>query len=114
MVEVSKATGQKNPSGRSAEPPLEVLPIYVWSPSAQNVKLPPTTLGGEGRDCFKTEGNEDSLLTISKLAAGVVSSILWYSDLKRADALSVEETLALSLQGADTICPDAFICSSYH
>ena len=34
MVEVSKAAGSKNPSGRSTEPPLEVLPISVWSPSA--------------------------------------------------------------------------------
>ena len=43
MAEVSKVTGSKNPSGRTAEPPLEVLPIYVWSLSAQNTKLPLTT-----------------------------------------------------------------------
>ena len=29
MVEVSKGAGLKNPSGRSTEPPLEVLPISV-------------------------------------------------------------------------------------
>ena len=44
---------------------------------------------------------------------GIVSSILWDSDLKRADAMSVEEALALSLQGVATVCPDAFICSFY-
>ena len=111
MAEVSKVAGPKNPSGRTAEPPLEVLPISVWSPSAQNAKLPPTTPEDEGRDCFGTEGYENSLLTNSELATGAVSSIPPDSDLKRADAKSVEEALALSLQGAATVCPDAFICS---
>ena len=111
IAKVSKVAGLKNPSGRTTEPPLEVLLIFVWSPSAQDAKLPPTTPEDEGRDCFGTEGDEDSLLTNSELAAGVVSSILRDSDLKRADAMSVEEALALSLQGAATICPNAFICS---
>ena len=62
-------------------------------------------------DCFGIERDEDSLLTNSELAAGAVLSILRDSDLKRADAMSVEEALALSLQGAATVCPDAFICS---
>ena len=97
MVEVSKTAGQKNPFGRSAEPPLEVLPISIRSPLAQNSKLPFTTPEDEGRDCFGTEGDEDSLLTSSDLAARVVSSIIRDSDLKRADAMSVEEALALSL-----------------
>ena len=114
MSEVSKVAGPKNPSGRSTEPPLEVLPISVWSPSAQNVKLSPTTLEDKGRDYFGTEGDENSLLTDSELSAGVVSSILRDSDLKRADALSIEEALALSLQGEATVCSDAFICSFHH
>ena len=79
---MSKAVGPKNPLGRSAKPPLEVLPIFVRSPSAQNAKLPPTAPEGKGRDCFETEGDEDSLLTNSKLAIGAVSSILRDSDLK--------------------------------
>ena len=103
--------GPKNPSGRTAEPLLEVLPIYVWSPLAQNSKLSRATSEDEGRDCFGTKGDEDSLLTNSKLAAGVVSSIPRDSNLKRADAKSVEEALALSLQGAATVCPNTFICS---
>ena len=103
--------GPKNPSGRTVEPPLEVLPISVWSPLAQNAKLPPMTPEVKGNDCFGTKGDEDSLLTNSELAAEVVSFILRDSNLKRADAMSVEEALALSLQGAATICPDALICS---
>ena len=34
MTEVSKVAGPKNPSGRTTEPPLEVMPIFVRSPSA--------------------------------------------------------------------------------
>ena len=109
MAEVSKVAGPKNPSGKTAEPPLEVLPISVWSPLAQNAKPPPSTPEDEGRDGFGTEGDEDSLLTNSELAAGAVSSILQDFDLKRADAMSVAEALALSLQGAATVCPDTFI-----
>ena len=80
-----------------AEPPLEALPISIWSPSAQNAKLPLTTPEDEGRDCFGTEGGEGLLLTNSELVAGAVSSILRDTVLKRADAMSVEEALALSL-----------------
>ena len=110
MVEVSKVAGPKNPSGTTAEPPLKVLPIYVWSPLAQNAKLPPTTPQVEGKDCFGTEGDEDSLLTNSELTVEAVSSIPRDFDLKRVDAMFVEEALALSLQGVATVCPDAFIC----
>ena len=56
MTEVSKVAGPKNPLGRTSEPLLEVLPIFVWSPSAQNAKLPPTTSEDEGRDCFRIGG----------------------------------------------------------
>ena len=103
--------GPKNPSGRTADPPLKVLPISVWSPSAQNAKLPPTTSEDEGRDCFEIKGDEDSQLTNSELVARAVSSIIWESNLKRVNAMSVEEALALSLQGVATVCPDSFICS---
>ena len=106
MAKVFKVADPKNPSGRTAEPPLEVLPISVRSPSVQNAKLPPTT----PENCLGTEGDEDSLLTNSELTVGAVSSILRDSELKRANALSVEEALALSLQGATTVCPDSSIC----
>ena len=45
----------------------------------------------------ETDGDGDSLLLNAKLGAGVVSSILEDSDLKRSSALPVEEALALSL-----------------
>ena len=111
MTEVSKAAGSKNPSARTAEPSLKVLPIFVRSPTAQNAKLPHTTPEDEGKGCYGTDGDENSLLTNSELAVGAVSSILRDSDLWRADAMSVEEALALLLQGAATVCPGAFICS---
>ena len=53
-----------------------------------------------GNDRFGAEGGgggEDSLFTNAELAARAVSSILRDSDLKKADALCVEEALALSL-----------------
>ena len=62
-----------------------------------------------GRGRFGAVGNEDSLLSHVELAASAVSSILCYSDLKRVDTLSVEEALALTLQGTASISPSAFI-----
>ena len=53
-------------------------------------------------------GGEDSLLTNAELAAGAVSSILRDSDLKKADALCVEEALTLLLQGVVSVCSHAF------
>ena len=47
----------------------------------------------------ETGGDGDSLLLNAELAAGAVSSILKYSDLKRSSVLPVDEALALSLQG---------------
>ena len=53
-------------------------------------------------------GGEDSLLTNVELAVGAVSSILQDSNLKKVEALCVEEALALSLQGTVSVCPSAF------
>ena len=53
-------------------------------------------------------GDEDSLFSHVELAVGAVSSILRDSDLKKVNALSVEEALALSLQGATFVRPSAF------
>ena len=61
---------------------------------------------GKGR--FGAVGDEDSLLSHVELVAGVVSSILCDSDLKKVDALSVEEALALMLQGTLFVRPSAF------
>ena len=62
-----------------------------------------------GRGSFRAVGDEDSLLSHMELAAGAVSSILLDSDLKKVDALSVEEALALTLQGTTFVCPIAFV-----
>ena len=113
MAEVSKAAGPKNSSGKSVELLLAVLPISIRSPLAQDFKRPPTMPEDKGRGCFRTEGEEDSLLANSELTVGAVSSILLDSDLRREDVMSVEEVLALSLQGAAIVSPDAFICLSY-
>ena len=75
------------------EPPLEVLPIYVWSPTSRVAAPSPAMLDEMRRDRFGAVGSEDSLLSHTKLAAGVVSSILRDSDLKKVDALSIEEAL---------------------
>ena len=97
MVEVSKVVGSKISSWKSAELPLAVLPISVRSRLAQDFKRPRTTSKDVGRGCFGIKGEEDSLLANSELIVGVVSSILRDSNLRRADAMSVKDVLALSL-----------------
>ena len=56
------------------------------------------------------DGDGDSLLFNTELAAGAVSSILRESDLKRSGALPVEEALALSLQGVASISSRVSLC----
>ena len=65
-----------------------------------------------GRKCFKVDGDGDSLLSNVELVAGAVSSILRDSDLKRSGALSVEETLALSLKGVASVSSCVLLCLS--
>ena len=64
-----------------------------------------------GDDRFEAKGGEDSLLTNAELSVGAVSSILRESDLRKVEALHVEEALALSLQGTIFVCrAPSFIC----
>ena len=93
----SSAAGVKGFSRKAVEPPLKVLPIFIWSPSAQNASPPSPKRGDVGDDRFKAEGGEDSLLTNAELAVGAVSSFLRHSNLKKVEALCVEEAEALSL-----------------
>ena len=93
----SSAAGAKGSLRSAAEPPLKVLPISIWSPSAQNAMPSPPIRGDVGNDRFGAEGGEDSLFTNAELAVGAVSSILRDSDLKKLDALCVKEALALLL-----------------
>ena len=100
----------KDSSRRAAKPPMEVMPISVWSPSAQSAGPPPSIPEDLGREHLGADGNEDSLLSNAELADGVISSILRDSDLKRSDALPVEEALALSIQGVTSVSSRVFIC----
>ena len=108
------ATVTKGPSRRVVESPLEVMPIYVWNPPTESTEFPSSMSEDMRRDRFGAVGDEDSLLSNVELAIGVISSILRDSDLKRMDALPIEEALILSLQGVISISPYAFICPSHH
>ena len=109
----SSAAGAEGSSRRATKPPLKVLPISIWSPSSQNSTPSPPMRGDVGNDRFGVEGVKDSLFTNAELTAGVVSFILWDSDLKKVDALRVEEALALSFQETVSICPSTFIYPSH-
>ena len=91
------AAKAKGSSGRAAEPPLEVMPVTVWSPPAQSAEPPSSRAEELRRKRPEANGDGDSLLFNAELEAGAVSSILRDLDLKRSGALPVEETLALSL-----------------
>ena len=110
----SFAVATKGPSGRAAESPLEVMPISVWNPQTESSEVPPSMSEDMRRERFGAYGDKDSLLSNAKLAAGAVSPILKDSDLKKIDALPVEEALTLSLQGVISISPSAFVCPSHH
>ena len=71
-----RAAVAKSPPRRTAEPLLDILPISVWSPSAQHAELPSKASKGEGRKHLEHERDEDSLLASAELAARAVSSIL--------------------------------------
>ena len=76
---------------------------------SQGAEPPPPMLDDVGRGRFGVVGDEDSLLSHVELVAGAVSSIILDSDLKKVDALSVEEALALLLQGTTFVLPSAFV-----
>ena len=84
---------------------MEVLPISVWSPTSRGTVPSPVMPDEVRRDRFGVVGSESSLLSHAKLAVGDVSSILRDSDLKKVDVLSVEEALALLLQGTASVRP---------
>ena len=72
----SSAAKAKDSSGRAIEPPLEVMPITVWSPPTQSAK-PPLSRAEELRGKHpEIDGDGDSFLFNAKLAASAVSSIL--------------------------------------
>ena len=86
------------------------MPIMVWSPPTQSAEPPPSRMEKLGRKRSEADGDRDSLLFNVELAAGVISSILRYFDLKRSGALLVEEALALSLQGVASVSSRVLLC----
>ena len=108
---LSSAVGVGDSSGGANEPPLEVRPISVWSPTSRGTAPPSTVSDKVTRNCDHSEAarDEDSLLSHAELAVGVVSSILRDSDLRRVGVLPVEEALALLLQGTAYVRPSAFV-----
>ena len=105
----ASAAKAKDSSGRAAKPPLEVMPISVWSPPTQSAEPPPSIAEDLGRERLEAAGDEDSLLSNAELPAGAISSILRDSILKRSDALPVEEALALLIQVATSVSSHVFI-----
>ena len=106
----ASAVKAKDFSGRTTEPPLEVMPISIWSPPAQSIEPPPSIAEDLGRKRPEANGDEDSLLSNAELIAGMISSILRDSDLKRSGALPVKESLDLSLQGVTSVSSHVLIC----
>ena len=76
----------KDSSGRVTEQPLEVMPITVWNPPTQGVKPPSSRAEQFKTKGSETDGDDNSLLLNTELAAGAVSSILKDSNLKRSGA----------------------------
>ena len=106
----ASATKAKDSSRRAVEPPLEVMPISVWSLPTHSVEPPSSIAEDLGRKRPEADGDEDSFLSNAELAVGAISSILRDSDLKRSDGLPVEEALALSLQGVTSVSSRVFMC----
>ena len=107
----SSTVGASDSLGRANEPPLEVLPISVWSPTSRGT-TPPSTVPDEvtrNRNCSRAARDEDYLLSHAELAAGAVSSILRDFDLKRVGPFPVKEALALLLKGTASVCPSALV-----
>ena len=73
----------KDSSGRAAEPPLEVMPITVWSPPTQSAEPPSSREEGLRGKCPEIDGDIDSLFFNVELATSAVLSILRESDLKK-------------------------------
>ena len=100
----------RDSSGRAVEPPLEVMPITVWSPHVQSAEPPSSRAEELRRKRPEVDGVGDSLLLNVELAVGAISSILGDSDLKRSGTLPVEEALALSLQGVASVSSRVLLC----
>ena len=106
------AAKAKSLLGGAVEQPLAIIPITVWNLPTKSVRSPSRRAEELKRKDPKSEigGDGDSLLLNAKLAAGRVLSILKDSDLKRSSELSVDEALALSLQGVASVSSHILSC----
>ena len=106
------AAKAKSLLGGAVEQSLAVMPITVWNPPSESVRSPPRRAEKLKRKNTESKvgEDEDSLLFNAELVAGVVSSILKDSDLRRSKALLVDEALALSLQGVASVSPCIWSC----
>ena len=90
------------------EPPSNrwrLCPLLSGIRPAKNTKPPPQRAEKLKRKGLEPKVSEDadSLLHNIELAVGAVSSILKDSDLERSKMLPVDESLALSFQGAASV-----------
>ena len=93
----------KDSLGRAAEPLMEVMPITVWSPPTQSAEPPSSRAEELRKEMPAVDGDGNSLLSNTELAAGAVSSILRDSDIKKSGALPIDEALAISLKGVASV-----------
>ena len=89
---------------------LARLETMSWKPWSVKRKTLLSKVEELKRKNFETGGDGDSLLLDVELTAGVVSSILKDSDLKRSSMLPVDEALALSLQGVASVIFHTLSC----
>ena len=97
------AAKAKSPSGKAVKQPLAIMPITVWNLPAKSVRPLSSKAEELKRKDSETGRDGNSLFLDVELAAGVVSSILKDSDLKRSSTLPVDEALDLSLQGVASV-----------
>ena len=109
---LGSAAKAKGPSGKVVEQPLAIMPITVWNPPVKSVRPPSLKVEELKRKDSESGGDGDSLLIDAELTTGAVLSILKDSDLKRSSVLSVDEALALSLQGVASISSHTLSCLS--
>ena len=103
-----RSVKRKPPTSPEGCPPARGKILKVGASSSPSSVVGAGDSSGD-RDRFEPAGSEDSLLSHAELAVGAVSSILRDSDLRKVESLSVEEALALLLQGTASVRPSVFI-----
>ena len=108
LAKKKRSVKRKPPTSPEGRPPARGKILKVGASSSPSSVVRAGDSSGD-RDRFEAAGSEDSLLSHAELAVGAVSSILRDSDLRKVESLSVEEALALPLQGTASVRPTVFI-----